>query len=37
MLHVTKSVTINRPRAAVYQFWRDFEQSVASSWLTCRA
>ena len=24
MLHITKSVTINRPRAAVYQFWRDF-------------
>ena len=24
MLHVTKSVTINRPREAVYQFWRDF-------------
>ena len=24
MLHVTKGVTINRPREAVYQFWRDF-------------
>jgi uncharacterized membrane protein len=24
MLHVTKSVTINRPREAVYQFWREF-------------
>ena len=24
MLHVTKSVTINRRREAVYQFWRDF-------------
>jgi uncharacterized membrane protein len=39
MLHVTKSVTINRPREAVYEFWRDFSnlpqfmahvQSVAS-------
>ena len=25
MLHVTKSVTINRPRDAVYRFWREFE------------
>ncbi len=24
MLNVTKSVTINRPRLAVYEFWRDF-------------
>jgi len=24
MLHVTKSVTINRPREDVYQFWREF-------------
>ena len=24
MLHVTKSATINRPREAVYQFWREF-------------
>lgn len=26
MLHVVKSVTINRPRRDVYAFWRDFEQ-----------
>jgi uncharacterized membrane protein len=25
MLHVMKSVTINRPRQEVYEFWRDFE------------
>jgi uncharacterized membrane protein len=24
MLHVTRSVTINRPREAVYECWRDF-------------
>ena len=24
MLHVTKGVTINQPREAVYQFWHDF-------------
>ena len=25
MLHVSKSVTINRPRQEVYEFWRDLE------------
>ena len=25
MLHVIKSVTINRPREEVYEFWRDLE------------
>ena len=25
MLHVTKRITINRPRAEVYRFWRDLE------------
>ena len=25
MLHVVKSVTINRPRQEVYEFWRDLE------------
>jgi uncharacterized membrane protein len=26
MKHVTRSVTINRPRQEVYEFWRDLEQ-----------
>ena len=25
MLHVTKSITVNRPRQEVYEFWRDLE------------
>jgi uncharacterized membrane protein len=26
MLHVIKSVTVNRPRQEVYEFWRDLER-----------
>ena len=25
MEHVSKSITVRRPRAEVFQFWRDFE------------